>query len=76
MKPLIVYVADGKWFGSEVEWARSGSGFYRQITGVAVPQTQDAIKAFARENGYSIEWRGPIPDEPEPAAVIPRHEPA
>lgn len=63
MKCLIVYHAEGKWFGSEVEWARSGSGFYRQITGVAVPQSKDQIKAFARENGYSIEWRGPIPEE-------------
>jgi hypothetical protein len=69
MKPLIVYHAEGKWFGSEVEWARSGSGFYRQITGVAIPQSKAEIKAFARDNGYAIEWRGPIPDEtPEPAA--------
>lgn len=68
MKCLIVYRAEGKWFGSEVEWARSGSGYYRQITGVTVPQSKAEIQAFARDNGYSVEWRGPIPDEqPEPA---------
>jgi hypothetical protein len=68
MKPLIVYHADGKWYGSEVEWARSGSGFYRQITGVTIPQSKEEITAFARENGYAIEWRGPLPEgTPEPA---------
>lgn len=65
MKCLIVYHQDGTWYGSEVEWARSGSGFYRQISGVAVPQSKGEIVQFARENGYSIEWRGPIPDAQE-----------
>jgi hypothetical protein len=63
MKCLIVYHNAGQWFGSEVEWARSGSGFYRQITGTAVPQSKEEIKRFAKANGYSIEWRGPIPEE-------------
>jgi hypothetical protein len=68
MKCLIVYQSDGRWFGSEVEWKRSGSGTYREISGVAVPQTAPEIKKFAAENGYSIEWRGPVPqDSPEPA---------
>jgi hypothetical protein len=58
---LIVYHIDGRWFGSEVEWKRSGSGFYREISGVTVPQTREEIVQFARDNNYSIEWRGPLP---------------
>lgn len=63
MKPLIVYYNGGRWFGSEVEWKRSGSGFYREISGVLVPQSKAEIEQFARENQYAIEWRGPLPDE-------------
>jgi len=74
MKCLIVYHNGGRWFGSEVEWKRSGSGFYREISGVVVPQTKAEIARFATENGYSIEWRGPLPPEesaprPEPKAA-------
>lgn len=70
MKCLIVYHAQGKWYGSEVEWARSGSGFYRQISGIAIPQTTEEIKVFARDNGYSIEWRGPNPAEQSQGAPV------
>ena len=64
MKSLTVYHLDGKWYGSEVDWARSGSGFYRQTKLIEIPQTKDAIVEFAREHVYKIEWRGPIPAEP------------
>lgn len=64
MKCLIVYEAGGKWFGSEVSWDRSGSGFYRQTKGIEVPQSRPEIEALAAEYGYSIEWRG----TPPPAA--------
>jgi hypothetical protein len=66
MKCLIVYHNNGQWFGSEVEWKRSGSGTYRETSGVPIPQTKDEIVKFARNHQYSIEWRGPIP-EVEPA---------
>jgi hypothetical protein len=71
MKCLIVYRAGDQWFGSEVAWKRSGSGFYREISGVEVPQTRAEIEQFAGDNGYSIEWRGPIPIE-APAAPSPK----
>lgn len=71
MKCLIVYYLQGKWFGSQVEWQRSGSGQYRQITGIEIPQTRAQIEAFARENSYTIEWRGPLP-EAAPATMATR----
>ncbi len=67
MKSLIVYHSEGQWFGSEVDWKRSGSGHYREITGVTIPQTRAEIEQFAKENQYSIEYRGPIPKEEEEA---------
>jgi hypothetical protein len=66
MKSLTVYSAGGKWYGSEIEWARSGSGFYRQTRLIEIPQDPDAIKAFAEENGFKIEWRGPVPESATP----------
>jgi hypothetical protein len=61
MKCLIVYYLDGKWFGEEVVWKRSGSGTYREISRIEIPQSREAIEAFALENRYRIEWRGEIP---------------
>lgn len=66
MKCLIVYYNSGRWYGSEVTWKRSGSGFYREISGLEIPQSRAEIEQFARENQYSIEWRGPMP-RAEPA---------
>ena len=63
MKCLIVYHADGRWYGSEVNWKRSGSGFYREISGIDLPQSRAEIEQFAKDNQYSIEWRGPLPQE-------------
>lgn len=57
VKPLIVYRAGENWFGQEVEWKKSGSGSYREIKGVGIPQTVAEIEAFAAANGYIIEWR-------------------
>ncbi len=67
MKCLIVYYLDGKWFGEDVSWKRSGSGTYREVSRVEVPQTKAAILKFAAENLYAIEWRGPVPDERQSA---------
>jgi hypothetical protein len=68
LKCLIVYHTGGTWYGSEVEWNRSGSGFYRHIVGVPIPQSKAEIEAFAAENGYKIEWRGSVPaGSPAPA---------
>jgi hypothetical protein len=67
MKCLIVYHLDGKWYGEEVAWKRSGSGTYREISRVEVPQSKDEIIAFAAANCYAIEWRGAIPAQRQPA---------
>ena len=63
MKCLIVYYLDGKWYGEEVAWKRSGSGTYREISRIEIPQTREEILKFAAANRYSIEWRGAIPGE-------------
>ena len=63
MKCLIVYYIDGKWYGEDVSWKRSGSGTYREITRIEVPQSKEEILKFAAANRYSIEWRGTIPGE-------------
>jgi hypothetical protein len=63
LKCLMVYRAGEQWFGSEVEWARSGSGWYRQTLGVPIPQTVAEIEAFAAQNGYRIEWQDGPPAE-------------
>lgn len=63
MKPLIVYHAGGKWHGSEVSYKRSGSGHYREISGLVIPQTRAEIEQFAKDNAYAIEWRGALPRE-------------
>ena len=67
MKCLIVYYIDGKWYGEDVSWKRSGSGTYREIARIEVPQSREAILKFAAENNYAIEWRGDIPDERQSA---------
>jgi hypothetical protein len=69
MKCLIVYYANGQWFGEEVSWKRSGSGTYRETSRIEIPQTKAAIEAFAEENRYVIEWRGVIPTEAATAAA-------
>jgi hypothetical protein len=63
MKCLIVYYLDGKWYGEEVAWKRSGSGTYREISRIEVPQTREEIEKFAAANRYSIEWRGEVPTQ-------------
>ena len=67
MKCLIVYHLDGKWFGEEVSWKRSGSGTYREISRVEVPQAKDEILKFAADNHYIIEWAGAIPGDRQSA---------
>ena len=61
MKCLIVYFIDGRWYGEEVAWKRSGSGTYREIARIEVPQSREEIEKFAAANNYAIEWRGAIP---------------
>ena len=71
MKSVTVYHNKGRWFGSEIEWKRSGSGFYRETTAIVVPQSYAEIKRWAAENGYAVEWRGPVPagaPAPEPVS--------
>jgi hypothetical protein len=63
MKCLIVYYLEGRWFGETVEWKRSGSGTYREISRIEVPQARTEIEKFAYQNNYIIEWRGDVPAE-------------
>ncbi len=63
MKNLVVYFLDGKWYGEEASYKRSGSGFYREYSRIEVPQSKAEIERFAAENRYKIEWRGLIPTE-------------
>ena len=37
MKSLVVYYLDGKWFGEEATYKRSGSGYYREYTRIDDP---------------------------------------
>jgi len=67
MKCMIVYYIDGRWFGEEVSWKRSGSGFYREISRIEIPQSREEIVKFASEKRYSIEWRGEIPVQSQSA---------
>ena len=59
MTPLIVHRTAKGYYGEEVEYKRSGSGFYRETSSVAIPQTRPEIEAFAAKKGYSIEWAQP-----------------
>jgi hypothetical protein len=72
MKSMIVYGVGEKWFGSEVSWKRSGSGSYRETSPLELPQSRQEIEKFAKENGYSIEWRKPLPDETQAAGKHPQ----
>jgi hypothetical protein len=69
MTCLIVHRTAKGYYGEAVEYKRSGSGFYRETTSVAIPHTKSEIVAFAKENGYSIEWRDVAPE----AAGVPGH---
>jgi hypothetical protein len=68
MRCLIVYHIGGEWLGEEVSWKRSGSGTYREVSRIEIPQSKAEIEKFARENRYVIEWRGAIPTETPAAA--------
>ena len=46
MKCMIVYYIGGKWYGEEVAWKRSGSGTYREISRIEIPQSKEEIEAF------------------------------
>ena len=35
MTPLIVYYLNGQWYGEEVSYKRSGSGFYQEISRIS-----------------------------------------
>ncbi len=63
MTILIVYYLSGQWFGEVVDWKRSGTGFYRELTRVVLPQSKTEIEKYAADNQYKIEWRGEIPEE-------------
>lgn len=67
MKCLIVYYLDGKWYGEDVSWKRSGSGTYREISRIEVPQSKAEILKFAAANNFTIEWRGLLPEERQSA---------
>ncbi len=67
MKQLIVYFLDGKWYGEDVSWKRSGSGTYREISRVEVPQSRarslsSPLKSVTSSNGAAA-----IPEERQSA---------
>ena len=66
MKCLIVHQTDKGFLGEEITWRKSGSGFYRETSTLAIPQNEADLVKFAQENAYSIEWRNLRP-EPQPA---------
>jgi hypothetical protein len=68
VKCLIVYYVNGQWIGEEVNWKRSGSGSYREVARIEIPQTKAQIEAFAAEHRFVIEWRGKLPAETPSAA--------
>ena len=70
MKCLIVYYANGIWFGEAVGWKRSGSGWYRETSRIEIPQSKSEIERFAAENRYVIEWRGLIPTDVSQLSTI------
>jgi hypothetical protein len=63
MNLLFVYYLDGKWYGEEATYKRSGSGYYTEYARIEVPQSKAEIEKFAAENHYKIEWRGEIPEQ-------------
>ncbi len=63
MRPLIVFYLDGKWYGEEITYKRSGSGYYNEISRIEIPQSKAEIERFAAENLYKIEWRGEVPED-------------
>jgi hypothetical protein len=69
MKCLIVYYVGGQWVGEEVSWKRAGSGTYREVSRIEIPQSKAEIEAFAAENRFVIEWRGQIPTAAAAAAT-------
>src|SRR5262245_45659094 len=70
MNCLVVYYLNGKWYGEEASYKRSGSGFYREYSRIEVPQTKAEIEKFAAENRYKIEWRGEFPAEATATAAV------
>ena len=44
MKCLIVYYMNGQWIGEEVFWKRSGSGTYREVSRIEIPQSKAQIE--------------------------------
>jgi hypothetical protein len=68
MNVLVVYYLDGKWYGEEATYKRSGSGWYREYSRIEVPQTRAEIEKFAAANKYKIEWRSEFPAETRAAA--------
>jgi hypothetical protein len=60
---------NGQWYGEEVSYKRSGSGFYQEISRIAIPQSKAEIEKFAAGNRYKIQWRGEIPDEASSGAA-------
>jgi hypothetical protein len=69
MNLLFVYYLDGKWYGEEASYKRSGSGFYTEYSRIEVPQSKAEIEKYAALNRYKITWRGPIPEDPAAGAA-------
>ncbi len=67
MKRLHVYRARDRWFGQSIETESTEGGVVETITNISIPQTRAEIEAYARENGYRLEWDVP-PASGDPTA--------
>jgi hypothetical protein len=63
MKRLYVYRARDRWFGQSIETESTEGGLVETITNISIPQSKGEIEAYARENGYRLEWDVPPASE-------------
>ena len=59
MKRLYVYRARDRWFGQLIETESTEGGVVETITNISIPQSSAEIEAYARGNGYRLEWDFP-----------------
>jgi hypothetical protein len=59
MKRLYVYRARDRWFGQLIETESTEGGVVETISNIPIPQSSAEIEAYAREQGYRLEWDVP-----------------
>jgi len=61
MKRLLVFRVGRRRFAQAIESRRCPEGDTEEIRRLDIPLTQAEIEAYARENGYRLEWDSPPP---------------